>query len=424
MKINILIALVALACTSVRAQQDSIVLPEPATLDIQFLLAEALMNNLDIQTMEYKSDVIQSRSSRAGSLEPPEIRYMREGMPGFRYSDAMYSRIELTQTIPFPSKLTTRRRLAEIQTEHAGHDRLEKVNEVVSKLKSYYYELWFIQQNIILNQEDARLMRQFATIAETRYGAGIGTQQDVLKSHVELALIRNEQITMRQRELSTKAMMMSILNRSSGDTLGYAVIPEDVVFGANLDSLIALAMQTRPMVVHDSLMIQEDEMMESLAKKEYIPDFRVGLERMTAPAGNFQGWSVSVGITLPFAPWTLGRTQSGVEEAAAKIKEAHSSYHSTRAMVMGNVRDLYYKATAIKQRLDTYRFSILPETGQSLAGSLTEYQTGVTNFFELIDAYRSKVNATREYYMTRMEFEQTVAMLEQEVGAQNISILK
>ncbi len=421
MHTKILLALFALVCTLSRAQQDSIVIPEPENPTIQFLVAEAMMNNPAIRTLEYQSEMTQSRIGEAGSLDPPELDFKQEGMPDFRYSEAMFSRIELSQMIPFPTKLGARRELAEIQAEHADHDRLEKSNEIISRLKSLYYQLWFIQQSVVLDRENERLMSQFSKITETRYDVGMSTMQNVLQARVELSRIGNDLIVLRQQELSTKAMMMAILNRSPGDTLGFAIIPDDVVFNPNPDSLISLAMRTRPMIVHDSLMIQESEMMRGLAKKEYYPDFRVALERMTSPSTGFQGWSVSLGISLPFAPWSLGKAGSGVEEADARIRAARSSYQSTEAMIAGDIRDLYFKAQAAKARLENYRSKIIPATVEALNASLTSYQTGTASFTEVLEAYRSKTDLMKEYFSTRMDLEQTIAMLEQEVGAENIS---
>ena len=171
-------------------------------------------------------------------------------------------------------------------------------------------------------------------------------------------------------------------------------------------------------------MIGESKTMLSMAKQEYLPDFKFGIERMTEPMGPFTGWSVSAGVTLPFAPWTLGKASARIDEADAAIIKSNASYTATRNMVASNIKDLYYKASGAKQQLDVYNSEILPQAKQSVQASLTAYQTGTTDFLMLIDAYRTLVNLSKEYFMTRMQFEQTVAALEREVGTQNLSDIK
>jgi outer membrane protein, heavy metal efflux system len=397
---------------------------ESSTSDLQSLITEAMKNNPEIRAALAQVDVMRARVSQAGTLDDPELKFMREGMPDFKYSEAMFSRLELMQMIPFPTKLGTQKNLAEIQRRSSQSDQLEKVNEVLAKLKFTYVELWFIQQNIALAQENSRLMKQFLSAAQTKYTTGQVPQQDILKAQIEIAMIGNEQISLRQKELSMKSMLMSLLNRDSKDTISVAMMPSEVSFVVNLDTLLSFALHNRPMIIKDSLMIDESKTMLSMAKQEYLPDFKFGIERMTEPMGPFTGWSVSAGITIPFSPWTLGKANARVDEANAAIIKSNASYSATRNMVASNIKDLYYKVSGAKQQLDIYNSAILPQAKQSVQASLTAYQTGTTDFLMLIDAYRTLVNISKEYFMTRMQFEQTVAELEREVGTQNLSDLK
>ncbi|MBI5476214.1 MAG: TolC family protein [Ignavibacteriales bacterium] len=414
------IFLVLLLLTTHLLSQNS----SPTVSRLEDLIAEAMKNNPEIQASLAQVDVMRARVSQAGTLDDPELKFMQEGMPDFKFNEAMYSRIELMQMVPFPTKLGTQNDLAEIQKRSSQSDQLEKVNEVLAKLKSTYVELWFIQQNIAIAQENSRLMKQFLSIAQTKYTTGQVPQQDILKAQIEIAMIGNEQVSLRQKELSMKAMMMSLLNRDTKDTISIAVMPSEVSFAMNLDSVLSFALHNRPMIVKDSLMIDESKTMLSMVKQEYLPDFKFGIERMTEPMGSFTGWSVSAGITLPFAPWTLGKASARVDEADAAIIKSNASYTSTRNMVVSNIKDLYYKASGAKKQLDIYNLEILPQAKQSVQASLTAYQTGTTDFLMLIDAYRTLVNLSKEYFMTRMQFEQTVAELEREVGIQNLSNVK
>ncbi len=411
------------SCLPLFAQVDSVVLQESRTLDLQFLISEALLNNPEIQAAAYQMDVMKAKVPQASALADPEITFMREDMPGFRYSQAMYSKFELSQIVRFPSKLSTQGKLASIEDEHAHHEHLEVINEVVEKLKSAYFQLWCIQQNIILSQENARLMKQFINIALIKYGNGQATQSDVLKAQIELSKISNELIELRQQEIGTKSLLMAILNRSTNDTLGVAVIPEDVVFTANLDTIRQLALQMRPMLIHDSLSIKESNIMYTLAKQEYLPDLKFGLTYETLPASGIDAWSISAGITVPFAPWTLGKASARKEEAEAAINKSTSDYYASRNRVLAEINDLFARATGKKQQLESYRAVILPQARQSLKANLTAYETGTINFLTLIDSYRTIVDLTREYFMLRLEFEQAVAGLEKTVGVQNIASL-
>lgn len=406
------------------AQVDSVIVLESNIEDLNIMIIEALTNNPEIQAAGYQMDVMAGKAQQAGTLEDPELRYMREEMPDFRWNEAMFSRIELMQMLRFPTKLFAESKIGNIRAEHAHHEHLETINQVLARLKSAYYELWLLQQNIVLARENVRLMKQFAKIAESKYGVGQGSQQDALKASVEAAKMESELVTLRQQESGVKAMLMAILNRSERDTIGFAVVSEEVVFTPSLDTLKTRALENRPMLKHDSLGIEESHTMLSLSKQEYLPDLKFGLQYVTGPTDGFRGWSVIAGISLPFAPWTLGKASGRVNEAEASVKRSTSSYNASRNMVLSSVSELYYKVSAAKKRLDMYRTRILPQAQQSLDASTTAYQTGSTDFLMLLDAYRTLVDLRMEYYVTRMQFEKSVAELEWAIGYQNIRSLE
>lgn len=415
------IVIVCLLPLRVLGQTDTLVLPEPTVMNLESVLDEAMLNNLDISADASEMVARDAKIGEAGVLPDPELTYTQMEMPGFRWNEAMYSRLMLQQMIPFPSKLGTERDIARIFAEHAHHDHLEKIDQVLAEVKSAYFELWYLQQNIVLESENSRLMSQFLKIAQTRYGAGLATQQEVLKAQVELSMIHNGLITLRQKELSAKSMLMALLDRTASDTLGYAVVPEEVAFSMRLDSLLGAGLAQRPMLVHDSLVIDEGKLMLSRARQQYYPDFRLGLEHVSYPVLGGTSWSISAGITLPFMPWSLGKNSSQVDETVASIDKSRELYRSDRQMVANNIRDLYYKADAAKKQLDSYRSGILPQARQSLSASLTAYQNGKTDFLMLVDSYRTQVNLTKEYFMARMQFEQAVAGIEREIGYQYAS---
>ena len=99
---------------------------------------------------------------------------------------------------------------------------------------------------------------------------------------------------------------------------------------------------------------------------------------------------------------------------------AEATYKASRNMVLATVSDLYYRAVAGTRQIAAYRNSILPQARQALNSSQAAYQTGKADFLMLIDSYRTLVDFTKEYFMTRMRFEQTVAELERAVGSHNI----
>ncbi len=393
----------------------------PDTLNLNALVREALMNNPELKAFELNRDMKDARVGSIGVIPDAELTFMREEMPGFRWRDAAMQKLELMQMIPFPGKLGKESAIANIQAEHAHHEHMEKANEVLASLRSMYFELWFVQQAIALNRKNASLLHQFTAVAQTRYGVGATPQQDVLKAYVEIARLDNQLITLRQQEMSAKAMLMSLLNRQPSDSLGIAAVDEFAPELPALDTLNYLANKFRGMLLHDSLSVAEAGMMKDLARNEYLPDFKFGVAYLRVFNHNkFSAWSVSAGITLPVLPWSLSRTGAKVEEASIGVEMAKEKLNNTRNMIRANITDLYYKAQSLQQQLTNYSTVIVPQTEQALRASMTAYQTGRTDFLMLIDSYRMLVELSMEKLMLRMQFEQTVAHMKREVGYSRI----
>ncbi|MEK6571985.1 MAG: hypothetical protein AABZ61_11480 [Bacteroidota bacterium] len=115
------------------------------TLDLRELVNEVLRNNPEIQASLHQVDAAHARVRQAGALDDPELTYMREEMPGFRWNQADMQKIELMQMFRFPSKLSKQTEIAEINAEHSYHEHMEKANEVLAKLRAcrsiYRYSL-------------------------------------------------------------------------------------------------------------------------------------------------------------------------------------------------------------------------------------------------------------------------------------------
>ena len=388
------------------------------------LVEESLDRNPEIEAARQQMAVMGAKVAQEASLPPPELTFMREGMPSFRYSEAMFSRIEIMQMLQFPTKLSTRREIAEISADHAHHDHMEKEFDVLYRLKSAYAELWYLQQSIALTRRNGELLQQALAVVRARYGAGSAGEEDVLKASVESARNDNLIVSLRQRELGMKSMIMSILDRPDGDTLGTAVMPDSLVLNVTLDTLIARGMDYRPMLQHDSLALLEQKALLSAAKQEYIPDLRIGLQYMTAPLTGFNGWTVTAGITLPFAPWALGARSAKIDESEAGISRAAAALAASRAMVRAEMRDRYSRAVADKHQVEVYRTAMLPRAEGALRSALAAYRSGRGDLLMVLDSCRMLSDLTMEALMLRMDFARSIAGLEQEIGVRDLTFLR
>jgi outer membrane protein TolC len=391
--------------------------------ELQFLIIEALTKNPRIAADAARMEMMNQRIPQASALENPQFTYKLMEFPGTRFNEAVYQNFELMQMIMFPTKLATRKDIATIQAEHAHHEHLETILDVVTKLKSAYAMIWGERGRLAINHENQKLLRQILQTALTQYSVGKVSQQDVLKTNIELAKLISQEASLRQGVTSAESMLRSLLLRSTEAPIGTIELDPLVPLDRSVDDLLRFARLNRPMVVHDSLSVVESNLNLSLMKQEYIPDFRFSLERVTMPTGGSPSWTVMAGISIPFAPWTLSKASARVQEATAERSMRSSMFTATKSMIEAETRTAYAKVKASEIQVQSFETTIIPQANQSLQSLLAEYRTGSTSYLMLIDGFRMYQEVKMESVMARVNYEQERANMERQVGVTDLTMI-
>jgi outer membrane protein TolC len=391
--------------------------------NLQLLIIEAMQKNPRIAADVARLELMKRRVPQASALDDPQLNYKLMEFPGTRFSEAVYQNFELMQMIMFPTKLWTKKAIANIQVEHAYHDHRETILDVTAELKATYAMLWAARTRLAINQENQRLLQHILRAAQTQYAVGKVTLQDVLKTNIELAKQQTLAAAIQQDIATAESMMRALLLRPADSPIGPIQLDSLKPITQTPETFIAYALANRPMLLDDSLSVLEGDYMVRLMKQEYLPDFRISLERVTMPTMGMKSWTVMAGISIPFAPWVLSKASARVQEATAERAMRASMFNSSRSMVEAEIRKAYASVKALEQQVQSYEHIIIPQTQQSLQALLAEYETGKTNYLMLIDGFRMYEDMKMEATMARMNYEQERAKLERAIGVIDLGII-
>ena len=218
-------------------------------------------------------------------------------------------------------------------------------------------------------------------------------------------------------------MIRRILNRPAEASVGRIVLgPPSPLPPLNV--LLTYAEQHKPMLMHDSLNVVEKEMNVRLMRQEYLPDLKFSVEYVRLPMTMENRWSVSAGITLPFAPWSLSKASSRVQEAESEQMMLSSMYVSSKSMVQSQIRSKHAALKALQTQIEQLQDVVLPLLTQSIDLLLTDYETGRTSYLMVLDGYRMYNDTRRDLAMARMNYHQTIASLEREAGVTDINSIR
>jgi outer membrane protein, heavy metal efflux system len=387
-------------------------------MNLEYLIKEMLVANPELQAARKRWEAMQKRPGQESALPDPTVQlgWASAGAPypgaGLGSEPAAKLGVEVSQKLPFPGKRGLRGSMAQQETRAESFAFQGTELNLVSRLKSAFYELQFSDDVIDVLTRDKILLQRLAKLAENRYSAGQATQQDLIKSQLESSLIETRLLEMERNKRSMIAEINSLLNRDVSAGLGR---PEPAVVPAlpPLDSLQNSAMESSPMLHAQRATIDKRQFGLELSRRDYYPDFEV-------MGGYFnQGsmkdmWEFRVQMNVPL--FFARKQRLGVEEAVARLSEAQKTYRAQEQMISYRIKDQYLAAENSRKLMDLYSKRIIPQASLALESSLSSYSTGSIDFLSVLSNFSTILENEMKFYESRTRLMQSVAILSELVG--------
>jgi outer membrane protein TolC len=384
-------------------------------LSLDEAVSAALEHNPDILAAQKWWEAVKSKAIKVSTWPDPQIELMYEQIPqsGGSLDDASMKMYGLSQMIPFPGKLTLKRRKAEDAAKIAEEKFRAKKREIVAKVKSAFYKLFFVDKSIQINSENKDLLKKFARIAEAKYVVNKATQHDVLKAQIEHSLLVNELITLEQKRQTARARLNTLLNRetdASIDTPAEIAVPE---FAHGSEVLEKLALESRPELKAMEYGLKMSENAHTLAKMEYLPNFKVKLLQREMRTMGRDGWNLGFMMDVPLWFW---KEASGVSEAGARREEAEAAYNNMKNMVRFEVQEAYVRVDSAKRSAELFENEIIPQVEQALKSAVVAYESERVDFLTLLNSQKTLLESKLKNYGAFRDLGVSLAELERVVG--------
>lgn len=379
----------------------------PKTLGDYLRLARA--TNAGVRAAGYRAEGARERVGVASALPDPTLTYGYYVAP-----DQMQGRQELilSQEFPFFGKRGLRRDVSASDARIEAHNARATALDVDYDVKRAFYQYVGLTETARVLKNEADLLRRMRDVAQVRYASGTSEQQEVLKIELSLSRLADE-TTINERDIAaTQAFLNELIGRTADSPLGDPVWTVPDVSSIDALAIPDSARARRPDVAAAREQIERADASRRLAKKEYIPDFMLGVDYEFG-AGEDGWWELMAGINLPI--W-LGKRASMVREAEAMQKSAH--YELTGATLRSDreVREAAERARAARERFNRFRASIIPQAEAAFASSEAGYRSGRVQFLDYLDSERSLLETRREYATVIADLGMEMAGLERAVG--------
>ena len=336
----------------------------------------------------------------------------------FREQAMTQKQIQLTQEVPFPGKMDLREKAAEKDISIAQWNLRELELKIVRQVKESFYELCFINSAIGTTEQNKILLKQFITIASSKYSVGKGIQQDVLKAQVELSKIIDELIELQQLKANETAKLNILMNRLPQEPLAIPHGLTQTDLKLNIEQLQEMALKNRPFLNGIQSAIHKFTLNKQIAEKEYYPDFQIGVrysQRQDAPMQDHPDLvSGFVGINIPI--WFTSKQRKKVAEENYRIQTAKDSYNVAKNDVFLKIKIIMDKNEKGKKLISLIQNGIIPQAKQSLESALVAYSVDKIDFLTLIDNQVTLLKWKIKSHRELTDYEQNLAALEHVVG--------
>jgi outer membrane protein TolC len=390
----------------------------------------ALASNPSLAAIQSRVDALAAIPSQVESLPDPRLMvnlvnlplddpsFTREGMTQFQ--------VGISQMLPYPGKLALRGKAASQDARAARLDLDERRLLLKRDVAMLWWNLSYLDRALGINTKNQELLRQFVTIAETRYQVGQGLQQDVLLAELEFSQLQNRAIMLQQLRENESARLNTLLDRplqqpvQLPDQVDEALVPLPTV-----DDLHQRGIASRPELRAQGLRIDAARSRIDLAKKDYYPDFKLGavygLREGSNPDGSHRSDFASLQFSMNLPIFTGSKQSKAVDQRTAEWMRLKYNLDDRRNVVMEQINRGITDYQNIARQIGILQKQIIPLAKQTVDAMLAAYQVNKVDFLNLVRSQSKLYNFEADYWKALSGANQALARLEAAVGGEIIN---
>ena len=299
---------------------------------------------------------------------------------------------QVSQTIPFPGKLSKAGELVSADARIARLRMDKTVKRIITAVKESYYELWYIRQARQITAHNTRLLDHLRKIAETAHAEDRTTLTDVVKAQSQTGQLQYDALLLEELAQTEITRLNGLLNRPPESVIGALDAPVLQPIAIDLATIYQLAETHQEDVQIAQVGVEKGDTKVSLARYQNLPDFKVGLfyagigepdvPVLPEDAGR-DAIGLQAGISIPL--W-FGKNNSRVDKAMAEKSKARAAKQVQINDIRTRIRTLFFKARNAQRIVRLYESDLVPQAARSLEIAEVWYRQGESSFTDFIEA--------------------------------------
>lgn len=288
MKKIILIVLIASCCFyPVKAQE------------LGHLWEVASLNNPELKAAFSQFKVAVEQTAQV-QLQDPNLSLGYFVQPIETRVGAQVGRLSLSQSFPWFGTLKQQRKGAAFLAEAAHFRFLNIRNHLYFQIAEYYYRIGRLEEWLVLENENKLLLQALKENETARYENDQGALVDILR--VQMALdqaVALLEVYQDQKKTLVEELRF-LINSPQTLELSPQIPTESLILSDQ-----SLGVEANPLVLALDAQIEAAQLGESVAVKQNLPQFRLGVdyaiiqENLNLPSSGADAWMPTLGLSLP-----------------------------------------------------------------------------------------------------------------------------
>ncbi|MFC3158489.1 cobalt-zinc-cadmium resistance protein CzcA [Chryseobacterium arachidis] len=382
-------------------------------LTVQQATQIALENSYLIKSKDL--DIQSSEALKPTSKELPKMNVDAQlGQYNSRKFDQSFA---ISQTIPFPTLFKARKELINEQIKGKQINKEISVNELAKQVRSYYYQIEYLQYNQSKLKNLDSLYNDFIRIATVRFKAG-----DIKKIEINTAETQKDEINLllKQNEVylaNAYKNLKAVLNTSEDIVVpsdqNYQPLKADYV----LDSL---TIAKHPLV---KALYQEMEIAEknkNVEKSQGLPEFTIGytnqsligFQNVNGMEQYFNGGnrfhSATIGVSIPL---TFGATKARMQSFDYQKQMAESNAKFQQKQLEAQLENALNQYQQNVKQYEYYVNQAIPNAEKITKAGQLGYKTGEISYVEYLFALQTATNIQLKYLESIQQVNESVIVI-------------
>ncbi|MDP3149673.1 MAG: TolC family protein [Ignavibacteria bacterium] len=408
---------------------------ETKAQSVDSLVVEAIKNNPQLKSLQYKITASEKRTESINTLPAPNLSVEFSQVPTNSIdilNQSISNNFGLSQMFPLGGKLNAMAEVERKNTLVEGNNyEVYKIN-LIAQVKMSYYSLWLIDRKIEVQKKNIALINNVIKSVESAYYTNKINQADVLTLQSEIASNETQLLILENQKEVEIYKLNKLLGRNleSKDVFAVKDFSSDVL-SSSQSKLVELLGSSNPSLKKMGSMIEMNKAMIAANNRELIPDLMVQGMFMRMPRGMILTskvdvmmiepkteymYSLMATINLPFAPWSINKYKAKEEELNAGISSIEFEKNDMQREMDSQLKAALVKYNTAVDLTKLYTGKVIPMVSKAAESQVSAYQNNRTGVTTVIDSYRMLLMQQMNLYMAKADTQMALAEIEMMVG--------